>query len=208
MTLSSFPVHAESSRYVPGAAPLVRKKPLTPAVAIPTCGTTQTVLLIQDVIPWDPGPGPSGNGADVDELIAQKKNWCAITSSLIGTTNLSQFREIVIAAAQTQTFYDNLFPAPARVIHSAIATWVNNGGILSANLTDCASGPGLGGGWPCGANASTSYTFVAGVRHVTAFSNNNGIGAPSHPVIADALPCPNGNCGVIVDTGTFMDLDG
>jgi hypothetical protein len=166
------------------------------------------VLLIQDVIPWFPGPGPSGSGADVDELTAQNKNWCGISSGQIGTTNLSQFKEIVIAAAQTQTFYENLFPAPTHLIHPAISTWVNNGGILSANLTDCASGPGGGGGWPCGADASTSFTFVAGVQHVTAFSQDNDIATPSHPIVADGLPCPSGNCGVIADSGTFADLDG
>lgn len=59
-----------------------------------------------------------------------------VTSDQIGSTDLSQFNQILISAAQTQTFYDNLFPGG--VIHPTIAAWVEGGGILSANLTDIA----------------------------------------------------------------------
>jgi len=121
-----------------------------------------------------------------------------ISSQDIGTTNLAQFGEILISAAQTQTFYNNLFPGG--VVHPAITAYVQGGGILSANLTDSASGPGNGGDW-------FGETFVGGVQHIFSPSNDDNIAAPSHPIIADALPCPGGHCAAIVDVAPLNDLD-
>ncbi len=162
------------------------------------------VLLIQDVVPWFARPDQHPLGANVTELLAQDKDFCIITSSQIGTTNLRRFREILISAAQTQMFYDNLFPPPGiGMIHPDIVEYVERGGILSANLADFASGPGNGGNW-------AGDVFIAGVQHVTVFSNTNDIAAPSHPIIANELPCgPDGNCAPVVDgPGIQDDFDG
>ena len=171
--------------------------PLVLASPIP-CAGGETVLLIQDVVPWFAPADQDPLGANVTELKAQQKNFCMITSDQIGSTDLNQFNEILISAAQTQTFYNNLFPGG--VVHPAITAWVEGGGILSANLTDIASGPGGGGTW-------AGATFVGGLTHVITQQQDNGIANPAHPVIADALPCPSGNCAAIVDQAPLTDLD-
>jgi Peptidase family M23 len=216
------PAHAAKAPSVfTGTTPKIVEKAvrqaLTPAKS---CTGNETVLLIQDVTPWAAAPGGSADGAVVDELTAQQKNWCAIGSTQIVTANLTKIKTILIAAAQTQTFYDNLFPSTptGRVIHSAITNWVKSGGILIANLADCASGPGSGGAWAssaCNADVNTSYTFVGGLKHVNVFSDSNDIGTSfgvsSHPIVAGGMPCPTrtgGNCGKVVDTGQYTDLDG
>jgi len=101
------------------------------------CVGGETVLLIQDAVPWfvyvPPDQDPMG--ADVTELIAQDMNFCVITSNQISSTDLSTFREIIIRSDQNQTYYDNLFPGtPVGVIRKDIEVWVAQGGVLSANL--------------------------------------------------------------------------
>ena len=163
------------------------------------CVDGETVALIQDNVPWwvtwkDQDP----LGANVNELKAQGKDFCILNSEEIESTNLGQFGEILISAAQNQTFYDNIFPDGE--VHPALTAYVEGGGILSANLTDYASGPGNNGNW-------SGDEFVGGVLHVKIFYEDNSIAAPTHPIIAGALPCPSGNCGTIVDEGEQNDLD-
>lgn len=187
----------------------IASSPRSPAdIPIPTknvksissipCTGNETVALIQDVVPWDLG---LPLGADVIELEAQGKNFCILTSDEIGSVNLNQFKEILIASGQTQTFYDNLFPNG--IIHNDITNFVRNGGILSANLYDFATGPGNMGVWE-------DYEFVGGLHHVILFYPyivNLMIKYPDHPIITGAIPCPSGNCGHIVDQGSKNDLD-
>ena len=85
------------------------------------------------------------------------------------------------------TFNDIIFP-----------WYVNQGGILSANLTDFFPV----GGWQ-------GDVFVGGLQHTSYGSEENLIAAQSHPIIVDELPCgPTGHCGPIVDAGIRDDLDG
>jgi hypothetical protein len=171
------------------------------------CTGGEKVLLIEVTTPWAHAPGQDARGADVTELKARRVPFCTIPAFQIGTIDLSNFRVVMIASAQTQRFYDNLFPRGT--IHPRLVQFVRNGGILSANLADCASGPGNGGGWasaPCGADETTSYTFVGGVKHVNSFPDDNNIAAPRNPIITGAFGGRNG--GRIVDVGTFDDLDG
>jgi uncharacterized repeat protein (TIGR01451 family) len=165
----------------------------------PDCTGVETVLLIQDVVPWFAPPDQDPGGADFTELGAQKENFCAINSNQLAGMNLSGFKQIVIASAQTQTFYNNLFPNG--FIASNLAAWVQNGGFLIAHLADSASGPGMGGTW-------SGDSFVGGLQHSGTASNDDDIADPSNALIADSLPCPSGNCGVIIDDGQFTDLDG
>ena len=190
----TIPAYAVSSLHDPA-------DPVVPAAIVPPepCTPSDTVLLIQDNVPWFANAGQDPRGAFVNELILQIKPWCSIDASDITTTDLSQFDEIIIANAQTQAFYDSLFPGG--VIHPAIDTWVSGGGILSASLADHASGPGFGGNWD-------GDTFVGGVTHVPGFSGDNSITDAAHPLVSDALTCPSGNCAPQVDTGFQTDLDG
>jgi hypothetical protein len=166
------------------------------------CVGGETVLLIQDVVPWFDQVPPDQDplGADVTELEAQDKPFCMITSDQIGATDLSQFKEILIPADQNQTYYDNLFPGtPVGVIRKDIEAWVAQGGVLSANLADVGHNLGTWAG----------KVFVGGVQHVVQFSDINDINDPDHPIIEDDLPCgSNGHCGPIKDAGFHTDLDG
>jgi len=167
------------------------------------CVGGETVLLIQDVVPWYLFSIPSDQnplGADVTELIAQDMNFCMITSDQIGSTDLSTFREIIIPSDQNQTYYDNLFPGtPVGVIRKDIEIWVAQGGVLSANLADVGHNLGTWEG----------KVFVGGVQHVVRYSDLNDINDPDHPIIEDDLPCgSNGHCGPIKDAGPQNDLDG
>ncbi|HEY3366798.1 MAG TPA: hypothetical protein VGK74_17235 [Symbiobacteriaceae bacterium] len=155
------------------------------------------VLLIQDVVPWAAAANQSPLGADVTELECLGEPFDIVTSNLVGVIALNQYREIVIAAAQTQAFYNNLFPGG--FIHLALVNWAQQGGILSANLTDRASGPGEGGTW-------LGSLFLSGVQQVPQSSNNNAVADAAHPIITGQ----HGGCagGPIIDVGQFVDLDG
>ena len=166
------------------------------------CDSSKTVLLIQDTPPRFPSANHNPNGADVNELMAQNLPFCMIGSGDIATTELTHFSEIIIASTQNQAFYDNLFPGGT--ISQSISDWVQHGGVLSANLADCASG----GSWSfnsCSSNPLTSYTFVGGVQHAVSFSNVNSISDASHPIITGQFG--GGNGGQIVDNGCLNDLD-
>jgi len=165
------------------------------------CGSSNTMLLIQDSPPRMPVQNHDPNGADVNELEAQNTPFCMITSDQLASTDLSQFSEIIIASTQNQAFYDNLFPGGA--IDPNISNWVQHGGVLSANLADCA-----GGSWSftaCASDSSSSYTFLGGVTHVVSFSDDNNINTQSHPIITGQFGGANG--GQIVDDSCLQDLD-
>ncbi|HYY90497.1 MAG TPA: hypothetical protein VE955_00750 [Candidatus Dormibacteraeota bacterium] len=170
-----------------------------------SCDGSTLVLLIQDVTPWPGSTSHDPSGADFNELMAQNIPFCMISSSQLSTINLNQFREIIIPSAQNQPFYDNLFPNGS--FSSEISSWVAHGGVLSANLADCASAPDAGGGWSFSAcsTAASSYTFVGGVGHVGDFSDDNNIVTSSSPVVTGQY---GGNdAGQIVDNGCLQDLD-
>jgi len=141
------------------------------------------------------------NGADANELKAQNIPFCMISSNQLGSTNLAQFSEIIVASTQNQAFYDNLFPGGS--IDPNISDWVQHGGVLSANLADCA-----GGSWSfttCASDSSSSYIFLGGVTHVVSFSDDNNINAQSHPIITGQFGGANG--GQIIDNSCLQDLD-
>ena len=160
------------------------------------CQGGETVLVIQDTVEWFAPDDPRGNV--VTELIAQGRSWCAIHSNELAAATLAPFGDIIIPSAQNQDFYDNLFPAG--VIDQNLDAWVLGGGVLSANLADHASGAGQGGTWD-------GDVFVGGVQHVFQSSEGLAIAAPTHPIITGTAPCPSSNCGAIVDTAQFIDLD-
>ena len=169
------------------------------------CNSSKTVLLIQDITPWASQTNHDPNGADANELMTQQEGFCMINSNQVETTNLARFTEIIIPSAQDQAYYDNLFPDGT--ILSEISSWVQDGGVLSANLADCASAPGAGGGWSSSACTSTasSYTFVGGVQHIGSFSDDNDIASSSSPVVTGDNGQTNG--GQIGDDGCLTDLD-
>ena len=192
------PTTATASSVYSGAVHLQAMTAQEATIPSYPCTGNEKVLLIQDVVPWAAPPPGSPLGANVTELLSQNIQFCMINSSQIGNTDLNQFAWILISSAQNQTFYNNLFPVDPPTggvgsVHPDIVAYVQQGGILSANLTDDSSGPGEGGNWDTG-------TFVGGLTHVTSFANDNNIADASHLIIRDRLPCPCVNCFPIDDT--------
>lgn len=186
-----------SSAYDPSAAP-PSPEPLAPLATtspIP-CTGHEDILLIQDNVPWVAGTGQDPLGATVTELKARNASFCMIGSADIGTTTLSHYKNIIISSGQNQMFYNNLFPSGA--VHPSLTTYVQNGGILFANLADDATGPGNGAVW--------SGSFVGGITHTLYFSQNNNIADASSPIITGKYGGVNG--GQVVDVGYQADLDG
>jgi hypothetical protein len=163
-----------------------------------SCVGGESLLLIQDNVPWGAGADQHPLGANVTELVAQGASFCMANSEAAVELDLSRFSTVVISAAQAQTFYDNLFSGGSA--HSTLTSFVEGGGVLVANLADVASGPGNGGNW-------AGDAFVGGLRRVTAFRNNNAIADGSHPIIAGPSECPSGNCAEIRDILVRQDLD-
>src|SRR5207245_5412557 len=106
-----------------------------------------------------------------------------MTSSHTDTYKLATLLELIIPSTQNKAYYYNLLTSGT--ILSEISSWVEDGGVLSANLADCASAPGAGGGWSSSACTSTasSYTFVGGFQHIGSFSDVNNITSSSTPVV-------------------------
>jgi hypothetical protein len=173
-----------------------------------TCGGDEPVAVLQTNVPWFSPWGLHPLGANVHELEAAGVDHCLLSPSELGSVSLAGFEQIVISAAQSQAFYDALFPGG--VVHTALSDWVADGGLLKANLTDCASGPGNGGTWAtrwCGANASTSYEFVGGVKHVSDTHDRNSLASRRHPILTAEVDCPSGNCGPLINVGAREDLN-
>lgn len=158
---------------------------------------SETVAILQDDLPWYT---PSNS----DEMTAQHKNFCTINSTDIGSLDLSRFKEILISSDQSQDFYNAIFPDPERFIHPDIENFVRQGGILSANLYDHSWHNGV---W---ADLTTlqSYSFVGGLKHFLVNLYNDLIIVDSaHPLISGNLPCSGGNCGKVLDEGSYNDID-
>ena len=185
-------------------APLSLAPRLAHATTV-ACDSSKTVLLIQDITPWAGTTNHNPSGADVNELTAQHAAFCSINSSQLSAYNLAQFQEIVIPSAQNQNYYNNLFPSGS--IHARISSWVSHGGVLLANLADCGSATGAGGGWSTSACrlGASSYAFVGGVKHVGSFSDENTVVTSSSPVVTGRYG--GGHGGQISDTGCVKDLD-
>ena len=175
-----------------GIQPVPPSAQPVPPTAVAVDGCTRmpgaTVLLFQDVVAWCATSDEDPRGADVTQLLVQGAPFDICTSDQLGTLNLSQYREIVIASHQTSTFYNNLFPGGT--ISPALAAWVMAGGILTGNLAD--------GGF-------FARTFIGGLTMVFDLSNDLAIAAPLHPIITGEFGGVNG--GQIVDTGPLHDLD-
>jgi len=156
------------------------------------CDGSDTDLLIQDVVSWGVGQGQDSRGAFVNELILQQKNWCAIGSDAIGSTNLSQFKVIIIPSVQPISYYANVFPG--NILHSDIDAWVQAGGVLSVSLATFAVD-------------NIFVTLPQGMTMTGTNTQDHTIVDPTHPLITGVSPCPSGNCGVIVDAGSQNDID-
>lgn len=196
----------ETSSGLPGSSPTLsepRSLSFTSTSPKPCIGN-EDVALIQDVPPWGAVPDHDPLGADAEELTVQGISYCVIPSSELESADLSPFQDIIIASVQPQGFYYNLFPYGT--IHPRLVEYVERGGNLSANLTDC--GRGLNGtwaGWQCVSTPTNSFSFIGGLKHVSFLSNANSIVDATHPIITGQFG--GGNGGKIEDVTFRDDLD-
>ena len=146
------------------------------------------VLVIQDVLPW-------GIDAFNGELTAQERDYTIVGSDELDDISLDDYLMVVLASSQEQSYYDNIFPGDD--VHPKLAAFVQDGGIISAQLTDR--------GW--GSGNWTGSTFIGGLQHVDDSTDELSIAAPDHPVITGP-ETPIGNTGLVQDDGVRNDLDG
>jgi hypothetical protein len=93
-------------------------------VATPRIAAVAEVLLIKDVTPWD----VNGNELALREL---GKTYSVIPSADLATTDLSEYRIVIIASDQTDATYANLV-----LYKGKLANYVQNGGVLVAHACD------------------------------------------------------------------------
>lgn len=123
------------------------------------------VLVVKDCDPWN----APANEIVLDEL---ETEYTVIGSSSLDDVDLQSFSTVVLPSTQTEAYYTRL--ADAR---SAIESFVENGGVLVAHITD--------NGWPCNAIWEESF-LPAGVEKVNQFENELVLSDSDHP-IADGI---------------------
>lgn len=199
----SFAVHDRTWSKFLGGQRLRRAALLLAALALlltilPSANTTWTpgaaaddtddVLVIQDVLPWDID---AFNG----ELTDQGRDYTIVGSDELDDISLDDYVMVVLASSQEQSYYDNVFPGGE--VHSKLPAFVEDGGIISAQLTDRGWG---GGNW-------SGSSFIAGLQHEDNTTDELLITDPDHPVITGPDE-PIGNTGLVRDEGERNDLDG
>lgn len=167
--------------------------------SVDPCAAADSILILQDVTPWDSHPDQDPRGANVTELALHRNDFCVRGAAALDAISLGQFATIIISSAQTQQFYDTLFPAGA--IHPELETWVASGGTLLAQLADHATGPGQFGVWG-------DSTFLGGVTADRQFTDDNTIVDADHPIVKGRELCPSGNCTALWDLDARIDIDG
>lgn len=173
---------------------------ITPVSAQTTgipCVGGEDILVVQNNLPWYAAPNQDPLGAIVTELKARQRSFCMVTMQQLLFTDLSSFSQIILAAAQNPAFYNALFNL-GRL--QRLQSFVENGGILVANLTDNASGPDGGGAWTSG------HIFLGGLEKVKSFVEDNSIIDTTSPVVTGKFGGTNG--GQLIDQENFKDLDG
>ena len=136
------------------------------------------VLLIKDVTPWD----VKGNELALQEL---GKTYSVIPSANLATTDLSEYKIVMVASDQYTSTYTNLVSNKDK-----LANYVQNGGVLVAHA--CDHGWHSYPGW-------TSSWLPLGVTKVNTYQQYLSIIDSTSPIVAGT---PNG--GPVSDA----DLDG
>ena len=144
-----------------------------------TAGTH--VLLIQDFLPW-------GSPANTQILAANGIAFDVINSSQLAATDLTQYRDVIVASDQPTSTYATLAARAAQ-----IDAFVLHGGSLEFH----AAGNGFNGGDP------TVVTLPGGMHIVNSFANYNYVLLPGHPTMVGV---PNPFSGNYASHAAFSNL--
>jgi hypothetical protein len=104
----------------------------TPTPTEEKFGAGTAFLLIQDVLPWEVN-------ANEEALIATGRSYDVANSATLATLDLSEYRCILYASDQPNSYYQNITTNIAK-----IENWVSNGGFLIAHVCDWGW---IGGDW-------------------------------------------------------------
>lgn len=129
-------------------------------------------LIIKDVDPW-------GTTSLEDALNYLGYSYDIVTSSGLPSVNLKNYKVVIIASDQPDSFYDNMVANKA-----LIEEYVMNGGILIAHMCDM--------GWSMGFWEESFLPGAISLSHITDYVENLSVVDPTHPII-------NGPYGILTD---------
>jgi hypothetical protein len=152
-----------------------------PASAPSAISAGAHVLLIQDVLPW-------GSEANNSILAANGIAFDVIASSQLVSTNLTDYREVIVAGDQPNSTYQTLVARAAQ-----LDDFVVHGGVLEFH----AAGWGFAGGNP------TIVTLPGGMHIVSSYSTLNYVLQPGHPIVAGV---PNPFSGTLASHAAFTSI--
>jgi len=144
-------------------------------------GKGDVVLIIQDAAPW-------GNSANEQILDSNGINYDMINTSLISTTDFSNYNVILIPSDQPTSFYQTV----ASFV-SKFNSYVAIGGILEFH---CA-------GWGSNGGNSSLVTLPGGMNIIASSSVLNYVLDPSHPLVNGV---PNPFTGNFASHAYFTDI--
>ncbi|MBI3447292.1 MAG: choice-of-anchor D domain-containing protein [Acidobacteria bacterium] len=152
-----------------------------PQTSLPAARAGATVLIVQDVLPWNSRANElilMANGIVFDEINSQS----------LATTNLSKYRTVLVPSDQPTSYYMRIAAAS-----SQIEGYVRSGGVLEFH----ASGWGWSGG-------DASLVTLPGGMHINyGPSVYNQVLVPAHPLMAGV---PNPFTGSAASLAYFTNL--
>ena len=125
------------------------------------------VLLIQDLLPWS----TSSNQQILDALGIP---YSLVTVAALATTDLSVYRQIIVAGDQSTSFYSALAAQMPRV-----TAWVAAGGVLEFHAA----------GWGWNSGDASRVILPRDLRIEQAYADSNTILDPTHPIL-EGVPSP------------------
>jgi len=134
-------------------------------------------LIIKDVDPW-------GLKSPENALNYLGYSYDIIGSDDLPSVNLNDYKVVIIASKQPDSFYDNMFS-----YKDLLEEYVSSGGILVAHMCDL--------DWPYGHWKNSFLPGAPGLGHVNDYQNDLSIVDALHPII-------NGPHGTLTDD----NLDG
>jgi subtilisin family serine protease len=142
---------------------------------------SNTVLIIQDVLPWDSDA--------IREIITENSiDYDVIISSAISSTNLSDYKVVIVASDQYTSTYSNI-----AANYDKICDYVNHGGILEFHA----------GGWGWNGGDPSIVQLPGNVHIISSSSSTNYIIELDHEIVHNV---PNPFYGSGASHAAFTDI--
>ena len=151
--------HIVDSRHAPSGYKATVEAPARPVSAV-----GPDVLLIQTALPWS-------SSADTTVLNALGYTYNIINMSEVATTDITQYKVVLIVNDQVQAFYDNYASN-----YSTFESYVKNGGVLVFFACDQ--------GWNGGSNSTDLPGYVQVIHQ---FESMDVVADAAHPVVTQGL---------------------